>query len=274
MLIILTGLFGCNNPTELSVSDNTKPADKFARNFIDKIISGQLDRAYRDIEPGILNDKATETLANISKNINGAIPKKYKVVEAGWTSSYMPQIGKITIYKLGYEYEFEKGYVLFTTAIKEKDGKLSVYSFNGDFLQAPLAELTKFTFSGKNPLQYLIFVLCCLVPLFIITTLIVMLLSTMTTKKKIIWSLIILLVAFPRFVMNWNNGAMDFNLLYLSLFGSSIGQPTLYSAWLVSFNIPIGAILFWVKRERLLPEDDEDEVSADDAETTKAITNE
>lgn len=76
----------------------------------------------------------------------------------------------------------------------------------------------------------------------------------MTIKKKIIWALIILLVSLPRFVINWGNGQLDFNLLNIGIFGAGFNKPTLYSAWILSFHIPMGAIIFWFKRRSLQPE--------------------
>ncbi|MDP4723724.1 MAG: hypothetical protein NWS31_05430 [Crocinitomicaceae bacterium] len=274
-LILLTGLFGCNFPTELSVSGSTKPADKFSRTFIDKIISGQTESAFADIDPDVLNDKAKEFITNASRNINGATPKKYRVVETNWTSGVFTKTGKFTNYRLGYEYEFEQGNILFNTVINEKDGKLLVTSFNGEFLPAPLSELTKFTLTGKSVLHYIFLVFCILVPLFILITLIVMLFSKMTVKKKVIWALIILLVSLPKFIINWGNGQLDFSLLNISLLGSGFSKPTLYSAWLLSFHIPFGAIVYWFKRKSLLPEivkDDSERVDNDNIignDTTK-----
>jgi hypothetical protein len=258
-LLLLTGLFGCNFPTELPVFDSAKPADKFSRTFIDKIISGQIESAFTDISPEVLNEKAKEFITNASRNINGATPKKIRVVEANWTSGVFTKTGKFTNYRLGYEYEFEKGNILFTTVINEKDGKFSVTSFNGEFLPAPLSELTKFTLTGKSVFHYIFLVFCILVPLFILTTLILMLFSKMTTKKKIIWALIILLVSLPKFLINWGNGQLDFSLLNISLLGSGFSKPTLYSAWLLSFHIPVGSIVYWFKRKSLLPETVQDD---------------
>src|SRR5690554_3004101 len=276
-LFLLTGLFGCDFPTELTVSDSLKPADKFSRAFIDKIISGETESSFADIDPEVLNDEAKEFVINASRNISGATPKKYRVVAANWTSGVFTKTEKFTIYRLGYEYEFEKGNILFTTVIHEKGGKLLVTSFNGEFLPAPLSELTKFTLIGKSILHYIFLVLCVLVPLFILTTLIVMLFSKMTIKKKIIWTLIILLVSLPRFLINWGNGQLDFSLLNISLLGSGFSKPTLYSAWLLSFHIPIGAIVYWFKRNSLLSEimkDDSETVDNDNTIGNDTIKNE
>jgi len=271
-LFLLTGLFGCNFPTELPVPDSAKPADNFSRTFVDKIVSGQTESAFADIDPEVLNDKAKEFITNASLNIGGATPQKYRVVEVNWTSVVFTSSEKVTNYRLGYEYEFEKGNILFTTTINEKDGKFSVAAFNGEFLPAPLAELTKFTLTGKSFIHYLFLVFCVLVPLFILITLVLMIFSKMTTKKKVIWALIILLVSLPKFIINWGNGQFDFSLLNISLLGSGFNKPTLYSAWLLSFHIPIGSIMYWFKRKSLLPEsilednetvDNENEVNND-----------
>ncbi len=254
-LLLLTGLFACNSPTELAVPDSAKNADSFSRTFINKVISGKTESAISDIDPEVLNDKAKEFITNASHNINGVTPKKYRVVEASLTSGVFTKSGKFTNYRLGYEYEFEKGNILFTTSIKEKDGKMTVLGFDGAVLSAPLSELTKFTLSGKSVLHYIFLVFCILVPIFILTTLIVMLFTKMTIKKKIIWSLLILLVSLPRFSFNWGTGQLDFNLLNISILGSGFSKSTLYAPWLLSFHIPIGAIAFWIKRKSLQPEE-------------------
>ena len=246
-LLLFTGLFSCTVPTELFVPDNAKTADSFSRAFIDKVINGQIESSFADVDTEVRNDEAKEFLTNSSNNINGAIPKKYRVVEVNYTKT-----SQYINYKLGYEYEFEEGNILFSTTIKEKDGRFTVLTFNGEFLPAPLSELTKFTLSDKSAIHYIFLVLCILVPLFILTTFIVMLFTKMTVKKKISWALLILLITFSSFVINWGSGQFDFKLLNIRLLGSSFYKPTIYSAWLLSFNIPIGAIVFWIKRKSLM----------------------
>ena len=148
-LLLIVGLFGCNSVTELPLSEKMKPADKFARNFIEKIINRQLDSAFANIDPEVLDENAKVNIANTSQNINGATLKKYRVVEEQWNVGISSNNGKTANYKLGYEYEFDKGNILFITTVKEKNGAFFITSFTGEFLAAPLAELTKFIVTGK-----------------------------------------------------------------------------------------------------------------------------
>lgn len=258
-LCIAAGLLSCSFPTsfptELPLLEAVKPADKFSRAFIDKIIAGQVESAFADVEPEVLNDHAKEFITNASRNISGAELKKYSIVEETGRTLLDTKAGKSTTYQLGYEYEFLKGKnILFTTTIKEKDGKLSVLAFDGQVLQVPLTELNKFSLEGKPFIDYLFLALSIMVPLFILTTGFLMLRSKIIVRKKIIWAFLILFLSTPTFIVNWNSGAIDFKLLNFTLLGAGAGRPSLYSPWFLSFAVPIGAILYWLRRENLLRE--------------------
>jgi hypothetical protein len=72
-------------------------------------------------------------------------------------------------------------------------------------------------------------------------------------KKKFVWASIILLVNVVRFVVNWDTAELDFQLLHFNFFGGfSFVRSNLASPWLIGFNLPLGAILFWMKRKDLL----------------------
>lgn len=258
-LLLFVGLFfSCNSPTEFTIPESSKPADNFSRTFINKVINGQLESSYSDIDPGMLNQQAKEFIKNANKNISGGKLKTFRVVEYNWKTMFSTNSEKFTEYNLSYEYEFENKNILFRTAIKEKNNKFSVVMFNGEILPGKLSELTKFTFENKTFVHYIFLIFAILVPIFIIITLIFMLKSRIITKQKVIWSLIILLVCFPKFVIDWNNGQTDFNLLNFSLLGSSCIKKTLYSAWSISFNIPIGALIYWYRRNSYLIEEFEE----------------
>lgn len=255
IFFLITGLLSCNFPSELSLLDSVKSADKFSRGFIDKLISGQLESAFSDIEPEKLNDQARIFITNVSQNINGAKVKKYSIVEENVTSFYSSSHDKFTNYRLGYEYEFQNGNnILFFMTIKESGGKFSILTFDGQVLEIPLAEQTKFSLANKPVLNYVFLFFLIAVPIFILVTLVLMLRSKIIRKRKIIWAFIILFVSTPTFILNWNTGAIDFRLFNFALLGAGFVKPALYSPWLLSIGIPIGGLLYWLKRENLLRE--------------------
>lgn len=254
-LFLLTFIFSCSSPTELPLFDSVKPADKFSRAFIDKIIGGQLESCFADIDPKNLDNKAKEFITNASNNVKGARIKKYRIVEENVTSGFTTSSGQFSNYRLAYEYEFQSGKnILFLTSLTQRGGKFYVTDFNGQVLEAPLSELTKFNFTNKPVVSYIFLLFSILVPVFILTTLIVMLRSTIKRKKKIIWAFIILFISFPTFITNWDTGEIDFKILNFVLLGTGFGKSAIYLPWLVSFGIPIGGLLFWLKRDNLLRE--------------------
>jgi hypothetical protein len=253
-IIILLGVSGCNNPSELPLLDIVKPVDEFARGYISNIISGSLDSCFAKTDPEILTDSFKNFISNANHNLKNVTLKKYNIVDESGTIGVGTDAGKYEYYSLGYEYEMENSYVLFVVNVSKKDGKFSVTACNGSFLQAPLSVLTEFTLKHRSIPQYIFLVITILMPIFILATLFVMLFSKMTIKKKIAWVFIILLISLPRFYMNWGTGQFGFNLININLIDAGYSRPNLYSYWMLYFNVPIGAIIFWVKRKRLLQE--------------------
>jgi len=122
-----------------------------------------------------------------------------------------------------------------------------------------LEEVTKFKLEGKPLFNYIFLALSILVAIFVLTTFILMLMTKMSIKKKILWSLLILLLSLPKFYLNWETGAFDFQILNFTLFGSGFSKANLYSFWMISTSIPIGAILFLIKRKNLSIQDEYEE---------------
>ena len=250
-LVLVLETLACKSPTELPVQERIKIADKFARDFINKVIVGQIDSCFKDIDPEGLNYKSKEFIKDVSSNINGAIVKNYRVIDMTSFSTIPVKSERFTNYRLFYEYVFEKGFILFYVTVCEKNQLLKIISFNVEFRQASLSELTKFTFKNKTVGQYGFLSFVILVPLFIITTFVIMLLSKISLKQKIIWGLIILIVSLPRLFINWNTGQIGFNIINFSLLGYSFSKPSFYSAWILSFNIPVGSMIFWFRKNKI-----------------------
>ncbi|MDH4461996.1 MAG: hypothetical protein QE277_11260 [Flectobacillus sp.] len=255
LLLMFTELSSCNFSTKLTLLEEVKPADKFSRDFIEKIIIDSMDSSYTKLNPEIINDNTQRFISNVRFITRGTTVHKYSIVEENARAGYISGIGDFLNYRLGYEYEFKNGKnVLFIVTIKEKNSKFSILAFDGQILDAPLSELTKFKFWDKPFQNYIFLTLLILVLTFILVTIILMLRSKITRKKKYIWSFLILFVNIPHFMINWNSGLIDFQLLDFAILGVSIGQPSLYSSWFLSFGIPIGGLLYWYRRENLLRE--------------------
>jgi hypothetical protein len=204
------------------------------------------------IDSESLNDSVKSYITNSSQNLQNAILNNFEIFGYKYTVINSSNEGKYSIYNLDYKYNFDKGNVIFQTTVKNKEGKYSIIGFNGQVIKIPIEEMNQFSFSGKTFKYFFFLTLCILIPLFILITFIIMLKTRISTKKKVIWGLIILIISLPRFVINWSTGETDFNFIYLSFLGYGISRENIYAAWILSFNLPIGALIFWFKRGDLI----------------------
>jgi hypothetical protein len=246
---------GCNFPTSLPISEKQKGADDFARHFIANVLNGQIDSCYADLSADKQSIHMRYFLVNANRNI-GMVGRKvtgYKVVEANSTYGLTDKdIKSIANHTLAYEIEFDKANVLFLMNIYEKDGQFKVTSVDGQILKAPLVELTKFTLARKTFIHYIFLAFTILIPLFIFISVGVLLFTKTTIKKKIIWSLVIFFINLPQLSIIWNTGIVSLQLITLSFLGSGFIRTSLYIGWILHFNIPIGAIAFWLRRKKLV----------------------
>ena len=249
LLAILLG--GCTVPDSMPVLDSVKPADAFARGFMSNILNGQRDSCYAKVDSAAFDFSAHQALDTLMLKSHGAVLRKIRVAEATGSAGYFEGVGKVEWFKLTYEYEFERANVLFALSLVRKNNQFLINGINARQLPAPLSELTKFSLADKSADRYIFFFLFVAVPLFIVTSLFIMLFSKMPAKKKVLWFFIILLGSSPSLNMDWGTGATSFTLINVRLAGAGFTKWSLYSFWTLGFSVPIGAILFWIRRKRL-----------------------
>jgi hypothetical protein len=138
--------------------------------------------------------------------------------------------------------------MLINVALQKKAGVTTIWGFH--VVQTPdsLENLNRFTFTGKSFFQYVIFALAILIPIFILYVL-VLCIQTKIAKRKWLW-IIFILLGIGRVTMDWSTGRWKLDLLNIQLFGAGAIAP-LYSPWLITVSIPVGAIVFLVMRKKL-----------------------
>ncbi|GEM_PF-900790 len=251
LFFTLIGFLSCNSNVESNLPDHAKPVNIFAKAFIEKIISGQADGAISNVDSTVPTHDAIASIKNASKILAGEKIKQVKLLECKWTFGISSNTGKSSTYQLTYEYQLQKATALFALIVKENNNNFSVSAFDGKFIDPKLSESNAFSLEGKSILHYAFVFLCIAIPLFIVATFIMMLKTKITNNKKIMWGFIILLLAIPKFALNWSTGEIDFKLLNFSIFGGGAYKESIYTAWFIFFNLPIGALIFWIKRRDL-----------------------
>jgi hypothetical protein len=88
-------------------------------------------------------------------------------------------------------------------------------------------------------------------------TLVVLIVAAKTKmrRRKWLWILFILF-GVGKFSVNWTTGQWGIALLVVQLFSVS-SQAEFFGPWIISVSLPIGAILFLLRRNRLRALDEE-----------------
>jgi len=154
-----------------------------------------------------------------------------------------------TQYTISHQFEFSENWVITTLNFSSNNDKnIKLKHFNVTPLNQSLQETNKFTFKGKSWIHYLTFLSCIITPIFVIFTLIIAL-KTRFEKRKWLWILFIL-VGIASFNLNWTSGQFNLNLLRIQLLGSGYYSSGLYAPLILSFSLPIGALMFWLKKSK------------------------
>jgi len=98
-------------------------------------------------------------------------------------------------------------------------------------------------------IHFVFLVFTIIVPLFILATLTTAV-RTKFKKRKWLW-IIFILFGLVQFSLNWTTGQIGWKLLNFQLFGAGALTASQYAPWILSFSIPVGSIIFWIKRENL-----------------------
>jgi hypothetical protein len=262
-ILVLIILSGCNQNGEGLLRQFTPPEDEAsATNYISLLRQGGFEHIQKDMDSSMTNAETHDMLVKMAALIPAQEPISVKIIGA-------QQFNSDEIYKinLSFEYQFPTNWILINVALQRKAGITTIWGFHVRLIPDSLEHLNGFKLTGKNVFQYAIFGLAILIPIFILCALLLCIL-TKNVKRKWLW-IIFILFGFGRITMNWTTGHWQFGLLYFQLFGAGAFAP-LYGAWLITVSIPLGAIIFLLKRKQLtaLPETTGATVGTNIGETT------
>lgn len=241
-LILTIGLFSCNPQIDFGKIVPTH-VDKFATGFITHIQNGNIDTCLTLVQPDMNNENGRQFLTNTYNNILTFNLDSCRIINARKTS--MMGDNGFTNYGIDYEYTAGDKFLYFTFGIREQDNNLMITAFDGRIMDNSLSKAHAFTLKDKGFLHYLFLFFAILIPIFILITLIFVIKTKL--KRKWLW-IIGVLFGFIKFSINWTTGQVGFSLINISILGAGYSKSGNIAPWILSFSIPIVAIIFWYKR--------------------------
>ena len=223
-----------------------KKADEFAKNYIDSLENGKTDYCFNKLDKQYQNEEAKAFFSQSYENLKDKDLISARIVNSEKRTVFFKN--KTTTYYLSYEYEYSDNlWIYYNFQLLQKDNDFLVQTFNIQPTDHSLSETYKFSFENKSFTHYLWFFFLILIPLFIVITLIFAIKTPL--RRKWLW-IIFILLGFSSFSLNWTTGEFGFQLIRFHLLGAGIVKSGIIAPWIVSFSIPLGAILFWFKRQK------------------------
>ena len=246
-LLVCLFIFGCS--PQSFINKITPPEDdKLARELILNLRKNNLDFIVSNFDKSKLGKNPKVILSKLHGYIDKQEPKNIKLIGCNIFSSSNKRTSNLT-----YQIEFPNSWYTANIVIYTIGNSKKAIGFHINKIPDSLEKLNAFDFKNKGIKNYIILILAILVPLFIIVALVLCVKSKI--KRKWLW-IIFIFVGLGKIGINWTTGQILFQpiSIQIQLFGSAFFRAGPYSPWVISTSLPLGAIIFLIKRKKLLIE--------------------
>ncbi len=212
-----------------------------AKTILADLRNGQVEYVNSLLSDELKSETSRETLEKAASFFHPGellsaelIGSQVNVTNQQWTGNFT------------YEYHFESGWNLANAALRKTGDSYWIIGINVYQTKDSQKALNQFTLKGKSLAHYFILSLVIATPLFIFVTMICFF-RTSIPRRRWRW-LFFILVGIGSVQINWTTGEYAFQLLAVQLLGAGVIAAGPHAPWLLSAGLPIGAIMFWIKR--------------------------
>jgi hypothetical protein len=240
-----------------------KDDEAFAKNAVDLLRHQKFGELKQEFSSDLTDyPYLDKTLATAAEIFPDAEPKSIKPVALQFSHDSGSSVHKLTL-----EYEFPSKWLLAAVVIKRTEGRTQVSGLWVTPIDQPLEYTNRFTLAGKGGFEYMVLGLTIVVPLFTFCVMAVCL-RTKGLRWKWLWAIWIL-IGVGKLALNWTTGDVSFTPLSLQIpCGRAIAEPV-YGPFVLSVSLPLGAILFLVKRRQIVSASEEQSPSTESPTVTE-----
>jgi hypothetical protein len=243
-LVFVCLLAPCSRPTSEALSALVPNQDDAqARHFIDLVRLGDNAAVKATLDSTLPAAQVDDALGQIHQLLPQGESPMVDMVGCNIQRTFEGRVSDLL-----YQLHFTKKWMEVEVVLRSQDGATTITGFHFTPLADSLANLNRFTLTGKTQLNYLVLACCVAFPCLSLVALVACIRSRV--RKKGLWILFIL-VGLTQFSLNWTTGAMSFQFLSVDLFSAGYFSSGAYGPWILKIGLPIGAILFLNARKRL-----------------------
>lgn len=214
---------------------------KFSKEYLALFRARNYEAIETKINPAVKDVALRSKLEQIAALFPQEEPKEVAVVGSHVVNTQSSQQTNLSL-----QYEFSNKWLLASVALQRSGDAFVVNGVNVQPLKDSLENTNRFTFEGKGVSNYVVFTWAILVPLFIISALILCI-KTPISKRKWLW-IVFVLLGFVQVTLNWTTGEVSVNPISFQLLGAGFWKAGPYAPLLITASVPLGAVLFLLKR--------------------------
>lgn len=246
ILVILSLFLASCSQSRMNDTLATPQEKAIATRFIAALQSGRLESVKANLEPQLY----TQT-DEIEPQIQPGLPKEanYTLVTVNVQTNTANGVSK-TLKALNYEFGAGTKWTVFQIVLSDASGRTLVIGWHALPSDHQPTAGGDFTLAGKSALHYAWLVAMALSTITIVFTLIVVGRSK-GVKRRWLWAIGSAL-GLGQFTLNWSTGALMVRPLGFFVLGSAVFKASPFDPWMLSFSLPIVAVIFLLRRKALM----------------------
>jgi hypothetical protein len=239
--VALAGALGCS-----AASLVAKDEERFALDLISLVRHHRTDEVLARMEPSLRTPASRSALTEVERLFPDGEPIRVDTV--GTYVFTALGSGERTA-NLTFQLEYASTWCLANVVIRTAGSERSVRSFHVRRLPDSLQRLNAFTLRGKGLRRLSFLAIAALAFASSLAAMVVCARSRI--RRKPLWMLVSAFGA-GQVLIDWTTGATTTRPLSMHLFSAGMVRANQYAPWILSISLPIGAILFFGFRRRLI----------------------
>ena len=256
-LVSMALLLAACSPTEFMrrMMDRMVPDEDeaLAHRFMESLRSGDIEAAAEMLDTKIVQPGVESNLVEVADLLIPSDSASEELVGCNILTVNGNRKSSLT-----YQYQNGDQWLLVSLTVHTRGGLSTLISINLQPMPKSLGEINAFAFKGKGARHYTMLLVAIAVPLFIIYALVACI-RTRPIRRKWLW-IIFILLGFGTLTLNWTSGKLFFNPLSILLLGAGIIKQGIYAPWAVSITFPLGAVIFLLRRNKLVLQPENEQV--------------